>query len=162
MTGLVKAVRGKVDDACVTSGHLQKEGCAVKLRDAPFTRLIIDFDKPGSPLGQDQKRCDYLFVAEVTGKPGLVVPLELMRGKVEARKVVEQLQAGACAAERLVPSSLKISFHPVLAFGGGLHKSERTAMKRKVVFHGYSKPIFLIRCGDQLTKALGAAKPRGP
>ena len=161
MTGLVAAVRKKVDDACVTNGRLQKEGCSVKLRDAPPTRLIIDFDRPGSPLGPDQKRCDYLFVAAVTGKLGWVVPLELMSGRVDASKVVGQLQAGACAAEQLVPSNLTISFHPVLASGGGMHKSERTAMRKKVVFRGYSEPIRRIRCGDQLTKALGVAKAKG-
>ena len=45
-------------------GRLRKEGCKVSLNDAPEPRLIVDFDKPGSPLGQNQTRCDYLFVAD--------------------------------------------------------------------------------------------------
>ena len=51
MTGLVKAVAGMLDQRCMVSGRLKKEGCAVSLKDAPAPRLIVDFDKPGSPLG---------------------------------------------------------------------------------------------------------------
>ena len=54
---------------------------------------------PESPLGQDQKRCDYLFVAEDPADSGWVVPLELKSGRVDVFHSVEQLQAGARFAE---------------------------------------------------------------
>ena len=159
MTGLVATVRGKLDEACVRSRRLRKEGCSVSLRDAPQPRLIIDLDKPGSPLSQNQTRCDYLFVAEVPSKRDWVVPLELKSGGLDAGKVVEQLQAGARAAEKLVQPSRTIRLCPVLAYGGSMHRAERTVMKQKsswVRFHDYSEPVRQIRCGSPLTQALRA------
>ena len=159
MTGLVEAVRGKVDKACVENKGLKKKGCKISLQGAPRLRLVINFDKPGSPLGQNQKRCDYLFVGEVPHKRGWIVPLELKRGGEDATsQIVGQLQAGARAAEQLFSSNLTIIFRPVFASGGSMHKAQRTAMKKKinrVRFRDCYEPIRRLRCGDPLTRALG-------
>lgn len=58
MTGLLETVRTKTDDKCLELGKCEKDGCGVSLKDVPKSRLVIDFDKPGSPLGEDQSRCD--------------------------------------------------------------------------------------------------------
>jgi len=71
---------------------------------------------PGRPLAADETRCDYLLIAE--GKfhaCGWVAVLELKRGKLHADMIVEQLQAGASAAERLVPQGRRVAFRPIAA-----------------------------------------------
>ena len=157
MTGLVETVRGKVENTCVRSGRLRREGCTVSLQGAPQLRLVIDFDKPGSPLERQQTRCDYLFVAEVPAKSGWLAPLELKRGKLDASEVVGQLRAGARAAEQLVPDTMPVNFRPIAAFGGGITKSERNelrANRNKVRFHGTAESVRLIKCGGKLTQGL--------
>ena len=159
MTGVVETVRGKVENTCVISGRLKKEGCSVSLKDAPQPRLIIDFDKPGSPLGKNQTRCDYLFVAEVSSKPGWVVPIELKKGRLDASKAVEQLRAGASAAEQLVPNTVTVNFRPVVASGGNkAERAELRAERNRVRFHGTAQPVRLIKCGDKLIEAFDQVK----
>ena len=153
MTGLVSTVRNQVAGECLVT-KCSKQGCSVSMQDAPHTRLIIDFDKPCSPLGPHQRRCDYLFVADVLRKPGWIVPLELKGGTVRASQVTEQLQAGAHAAELLVPNRMKANFRPVVVFRKHMHRAERKALKKNVRFHSCPEPVFLLRCGDRLTKVL--------
>ena len=50
---------------------MSKDNCDVGLKDVPERHLIIDFDKPGSPLGTREICCDYLFVAERGDTPRL-------------------------------------------------------------------------------------------
>ena len=157
MTGLVETVRGKVENTCVHSGRLRKEGCTASLQDAPQPRLIIDFDRPGSPLEGQQTRCDYLLVAEDPGKPSWVVPTELKKGQLDTSQVVGQLKAGARAAEQLVPDTTAVNFRPIAAYGGGITKSERKelrANRNKVRFHGTAESVRLIKCGGKLTQGL--------
>ena len=160
MKGLVETVRGKVESTCVINRGLRKEGCVVSLRDAPKPRLIIDFDKPGSPLGKHQTRCDYLFVAEVPNKLGWVVPLELKKGRLDASGVVGQLKAGASAAEELVPDTVTVNFRPVVASGGNkAERAELRLVRNKVRFHGTAEYVRLLKCGDKLIDAFNQTKP---
>ena len=125
---------------------------------APEPHLIVDFDKPGSPLGPDQTRCDFLFIAEGAEGRSWVVPLELKRGRLHADEVVRQLQEGARFAERLVPSNEPIRFRPVAA-SSSRPKAERDRLKRRssrVRFHGHFEAIRLMSCSAPLTEALGA------
>ena len=157
MGGSVETIRGKVEDTCVHSGRLRKEGCTVSLQDAPQPRLIIDYDKPGSPLEGQEKRCDYLLVAGVNDKPIWVAPLELKRGALDTSKVVGQLRAGADAAEKLVPDTMPVNFRPITACGGGITKAERNALRdkrNKVPFHGTAEFVRLIKCGGKLIQGL--------
>ena len=158
MTGLVENVRNTLDQRCLVNGGLKKRGCKVSIKGAPSPRLIVDFDKPGSPLGSHQTRCDYLFFAEDAEGLGWVAPLELKRGRLHADEVVRQLQAGACAAEELVSSNEPVTFRPVAA-SGRKSKAERNKLKSKgsrVWFHGRAKAVKLISCGAPLAGALGA------
>lgn len=155
VTGLVEAVRNEANDKCFEPGKCRKDGCGISLEGMPSSRLIIDFDKPCSPLGKKEKRCDYLLVADDDSK-GLVAALELKSGSYKAGEVLEQLRAGARAAENLVPERMKVRFRPVLVFGKAPHKSERDKLKRtgKVSFHGDAQFIRLIKCGGNLAEKL--------
>ena len=77
----------------------------------PF--VLIDMDQPCSPSGENGKRCDYLFFSGYEGKDW-VVPMELQKGKASASKIVEQLQAGAVIAEKLVPKGSILNSVPRL------------------------------------------------
>lgn len=152
MSGLVARALANVDGRCVAK-RIRKEGCTVSLSGAPTARLIVDLDKPGSPIGQADVHCDYLFVAEDDAAGGWVAPLELTTGPVDASKFVGQLRAGASAAERLVPRNVAAKFRPIAVYGGGSHIAERRKLQRndsKVSFHGMREPVRLIKCGTKL------------
>jgi len=155
VTGLVKRVRAELDTRClIQGGGLGKEGCRIRLEGTPRTRVAIDFDKPGSPLGQNETRCDYLFVAESSGNPGWIVPLELKSGKVDVSRATDQLQAGAEFAERLFASNRDVEFFPVIA-SGSVPKAERRALQTsRVRFRQRNERIRRVTCGDRLIKAL--------
>ena len=156
MIGLVKTACAALDQRCLVSGTLNKNGCKIPMQGTPGPHLIVDFDKPGSPLAPNQTRCDYLYVAEDAGGPGWVAPLELQRGCLHATKVVRQLQAGATAAEGFVPSNEPVRFRPFAAYGRS-HKAERNKLKRKnshIRFHGRAEAVRLISCGNPLAQVL--------
>lgn len=152
MTGLVSEVSARVSPDCLTQ-RCRRPGCSVSLKGAPSPRLIIDFDKPGSPLGQSDTRCDFLFIAEDNDESGWVAPLELKSGSVDASQAIKQLRAGARVAEEIVPQNAKVNFRPVLACKG-IPKAERTALKSKVRFRRQTEALRLIKCGALLKQAL--------
>ena len=152
MSGLVARARANVDDRCIAT-RIRRPGCRVVLDGAPASCLIVDFDEPGSPLGDADARCDYLFVAEDDAAGGWVAPLELTTGPVDASKFVRQLRAGASAAEQLVPKNAAAKFRPIAVYGGGSHIAERRALQRndsQVSFHGMREPVRLMKCGMRL------------
>ena len=158
MTGLVNAVRDRLEPKCLVNGGLKKDGCKVSMAHAPQPRLVVDFDKPGSPLGADRTRCDYLFIAEDNDGLGWIAPLELKRGRLYAKMVVGQLQAGASAAEKFVPADAPVRFRPVAA-SGSVSKAERDVLRKKgnkVRFYGHVEAVRLMSCGAPLTGALCA------
>jgi len=157
MTGLVDKVRGKLNERCLVT-RLKKQGCKVVMTDAPSPKLIVDFDKPGSPLPSPDTRCDYLVIAEgeQTHSHGWVVPLELESGKLTAHKVVKQLQKGASAAEKLIPRREPIRFRPV-AVSGTRRKHELNLLKKKsnaIRFHECTEPVRFMSCGAPLVQVL--------
>ncbi len=156
MSGLVQRVRAKVDDRCIAT-RIRKSGCRLSLAGAPAPRVIVDFDKPGSPLGPSDQRCDYLFVADATDRDGWVAPLELKSGQFHAGEFVRQLQAGATAAEEWVPRSAKVRFRPIAVVGGGMTKDEwnKSRQKRNAVrFHGRSELLRSLSSGQKLADEL--------
>lgn len=157
MTGVVKVVRAALDPRCTASRTLRKDGCAVSLKEAPTPRVIVDFDKPGSPQGRSQVRCDYLVVADGNTAFAWVAPLELKKGKLQTSQVVRQLRAGANAAERYVAANKEVRFRPVAAVGKVSKKADREKLRlraNRVRFHHHVEVVRLISCGDALTKAL--------
>ncbi len=156
MTELVKAVRGRLSETCFVK-RMRREGCAVSLKGAPRPNLIVDLDKPGAPLGPQDKRCDYLFFADGNEGPGWVVVLELKRGSLSAGEIIRQLRAGAVAAEEIVPEDEPVNFRPVAVSGGGTRKAEWKKLKdetAKIRFHGRPETVRFIGCGEQLTRVL--------
>ena len=156
MTGLVERVRRALDPKCLVKGGLKKKGCKVMMTDAPSPRLIVDFDKPGSPLAANATRCDYLLIAEGEHADGWVVVIELKGGRLDADEIVRQLRAGASAAERFVHQGEAFRFRPVAA-SGSVPKYERTKLRDKanmIGFHGHEERVRLMHCGDRLAMAL--------
>lgn len=157
MTGLLRAVRAKVPGTCILEEgrRCEKNGCRIMFEDAPRPYLVIDLDEEGSPLGEQQRRCDYLFVADGDEGAGCVAALELKRGNFRAGEVVEQLQAGAAAAEKVVPENITVSFCPVVV--GAAHKEEMYKLRKKgVSFRGRRKTVRSVRCGGRFTAKLCA------
>ncbi len=154
MTALLNAVRKKIDKHCLVKGGLKKEGCRVLMTDTPSPRLVIDFDKPGSPLPNIETRPDYLLIAESKDAHGLVAVLELKRSNLKMDRTAQQLQAGASAAEKLVRPSEKLRFRPV-AVSSSVGKHRRNKLRREsitIMFHGQKEHIHLMKCGDKLTE----------
>ena len=144
---MLAAVRSQVPPSC-TVESIRGQGCSVSLDGAPADRLIIDFDKPGSPLAPNQTRCDYLFLAELANKPGLIYPIELKAGRAGPGDVRDQLQAGANVAARLTPTDCEVKLLPILASGSD--KAGRKRIRAAVLFRGREIPIRRIRCGAPL------------
>lgn len=158
MTGIVEACRRKIVESCIEDGPLSRKGCEISLEGAPQPRVVIDFDKPGSPLNERQKRCEYLFVAERDGGGGWVVPMEFKSSGINVSRVAKQLRAGARAAEKLVPKQ-KVSFRPVAVVCDSLGKKQTRDLKDKsnaVRYRGRCEPVRILRCGALLTEVLNA------
>ncbi len=150
--GLVEKIRERIAPTCIHDGRIAREGCGLPLKDAPNVRLVIDCDKPGSPLDANQKRCDYLFIAEVPGKPNWIAPLELKKRNLDASKVVDQLRAGERAIEELIGDKVEVDFRPA-AVSLGIDKAQRNALKKHrhyVRFRNRNEPVRLIKCGAPL------------
>ena len=118
-------------------------------------RVLVDMDRflpPGA-----KERCDFLLVSN---RDNWVVPLELKKGKMHARKTLRQLQAGARVADTLIPIKRRTKFRPVMA-SGEIHRSELNLLKKqKVSFRGQEATVARVRCGGDLSRdILGRALP---
>ena len=90
MTGTIASIRSRLGAKCIVK-QCRKDGCSVSLAGTPQQRLIVDFDKPGSPIGPAAPRCDYLFLADPSCRDLWVAPVELKKGTVDASKAIKQL-----------------------------------------------------------------------
>ena len=155
MTRLVSGILCKADSDAIVKGGLKKEGCKVSLRGAPDPRVVVDFDRPGSPLGEREAKCDYLLAAGGDRGSGWLVLLELKRGRLDAAQVVKQLRAGAGAAEDLVPVGVPVRFRPVAATGS-TPKAERQKLRRigNIRFRGQQEDVRLMSCGAPIAEVL--------
>ena len=161
MMNLVERTRRALDSRCLVKGGLSKDGCKVVMTDVPSPKLIIDFDKPGSPLEADETRCDYLLIAAGEHAHGWVVVLELKRGRLNADEVARQLRAGASAAEKRILKKRILQNEPVrfrpVVVSGSTSKHERNLLKKKsnaVRFHGHTETIQRVKCGAPLFEEL--------
>ena len=150
---LVQSVRSHIDPQCVVRS-CKKQGCKVPLSKAPAEHVVLDLDKPGSPFSEQETRCDYLVFLEGDGEVGQAVALELKRGQAQVG-IVDQLQAGADIAARLIPKDENVDFTPVAAHKGIHSKVRKILVKRAVKFRQQRFPVLLITCGTPLMKALG-------
>ncbi len=152
MPGLLAAIRSQVPVSCLKA-RVRKEGCNVSLEGIPKSRLIVDFDAPGSPLAPDARRCDYLLIVEMAGRLDLVSPVELKRGRIDLSEVKLQLQAGVRVAESMIPRDVDAQLIPVVA-SRSVSTHERITTRETVRFRNNNIPIRQIRCRQSLTKLL--------
>ena len=150
-------VKTKIDPQCISRDKLNKVGCNVSLKDVPDPKLVVDFDRPGAPLGENDKRCDYLVVADCRDCSWVSV-LELKKGKLDASQVVEQLRAGACATAKLIPSNEAEAarFRPVV-FCRGRSRHEMKKLKvrsNSIAFHKQREVVRVMDCGGKLSNVL--------
>lgn len=153
MTSLVEKFQTKLDGGCLVE-KIKKGRCGVSLANIPQNRLVVDLDKEESPLDINQKRCDYLVIAENCHNQGWVVPLEIKGGDPKLSHVCEQLQAVAVWTEAQVTSDMKFSFIPTVA-SGKLTKFAKSNLKSATVkFRGKDEKVRRIRCGGGLAEVL--------
>ena len=149
MTELLSTVRNRIAQSCIVS-RCHKDGCSVALPQSARHRLIIDCDRPGSPFGPNDTKCDCLLFEETPSGAGRAIPIELKSGRIRASAVIEQLQAGAQAVENLLPREIAVQLQPLLAYGK-IPKGEKATLDKGFVrFRGKPYPIRKIRCGTQL------------
>lgn len=148
---LLQVVRNQLSTECLAN-RIRKRRCSLRLDGIPSNRLIVDLDRPAGPIGIHQRRCDYLFFAEVVAGTDWVAPIELKSGAVKATEVHGQIQSGVLAVERLVPAKMTVRLVPIVA--GSCHKAERMHLGRlKVTFRGAVTRIRLRPCNSPLATA---------
>ena len=154
MPRTVDRVRRAVPDECQVT-MCRKEGCTLKLSGALSPYVLIDMDRCPTLVGQNQSKCDYIFVGH--SNAAWVAVMELKRGKPKASELVAQIRAGVRIAERIVPADSQVRFVPIAVYGGGLRRIERDRLlsgRNRITFRGESRPIKLVRCGTTLAAAL--------
>ena len=154
---VVETVRTKTDPQCHAT-TCRDGRCALSLKDLPKPYVLISLEHEAAPVETRRAHCDYLFVGGSDEKGGpWVAPVELTASPARVSKILPQLRAGAGIADRLLPQNVQVRFRPVAAYGGELHRVERTGFLKsanRVVFRSKPVPVKLVRCGSPLRKAL--------
>ena len=137
-------------------------GCSVGLKNAPQPFCLIQMDCDKLPIGQNEKRCDYIFIG---GSDGIwLVPMELKKGALGASEVKKQLQAGAQFAEKIILKNEQILFLPIAVFGRKAHPTELRKLRQpanRIRFRNQRFSIQLLKCGRHLFEAINkVAKSR--
>ena len=156
MANLARLVRERVPKECVARTY-SRDGCSIRLTDAPAVHVTVDLDCPALPLRAGTKRCDFVFVGEEARRDGhaWVVPIELKSGAFSARTVAAQLQAGADLADQWLPANARFQFVPVVAHGQGIRREKLKALQKSAVtLRGQKRRPRLLRCGSPLRQAL--------
>ena len=155
MSGTVASIARIIPDSCRTT-HCNKDKCRVDLAGAPPVRVIVDMDCNDLPIPAAEKRCDYLFIGEERNATW-VAPIELKSGRLSVSEVSEQLEGGTRMANMWLPQGVTLQFAPVLAHGKKIHRNDLNRLRdKRLQLRGQRKGITVIKCGDRLTKALGA------
>ena len=150
---VVEDIERVIPSGCVAT-RCRKEKCSVSLKDVPSPSVLIDLDHPEAPVGQNEKRCDYIFIG---GSVKVwVAPMELKSGKPEASEIAPQLQAGADLADKIVPRDAKVQLRPIAIFGGSAPRDTRVFAKSayRIRFRNQRLQIKLHKCRTPLALAL--------
>ena len=155
VNGVVDVVRQRISDGRCLVDDVGKGGCGVSLTGVPPARAVVDLDAPGAPLGPARVRCDYLFFAD----PNLVAPIEIKDSEPDVVRAARQLQAGADAADDLLPRDREIVCRPVLV-SRSLRRRKQIDLRQAVVrFRGRGERVRRVVCGDPLTEAFEVRSP---
>ncbi len=153
----MERVSESINQSCQSTGKVSRVGCRVDMTDVPTPKLIIDFDKPRTPLSGNEVRCDYFLVSKDQNSDfSWVAVLELKAGSLKTSQAVKQLQAGASAVEKLISKGEAIRFRPVVVCRG-MHNEQIKILREKsnhIKLHEKKEPIRHIRCGSKLMNAL--------
>ena len=156
---VTQVVRSAIPRGCITR-RCREEGCSLSLSGTSQQAFAIDMNHDDSPSDQNQTHCDFLFVGSLSGQnEEWVVPIELKRGEIGASEARDQLQAGADAADQLVPHGLDFRFLP-LAVSRSMNSAERAQLRKdshKIRFRGRRVLAERTRCGSQLADILRRA-----
>lgn len=160
---LVAELRDLLDKACIVKSITRREGrtrLRIDIQNEMDEHIVIDFDAPVLKLSKNNPRPDFLFVSVAGGSPnsnalggsGRLVPIEMSAGSSKsARKITEQLQAGADWANNLIDRRHAPTLLPI--YLGGIKKIEQEKLRSdesKVKFRGKRKLIKMISNGERL------------
>lgn len=130
----------------------EDEGCCVSLGGVGPAFLLVDPEvERGSPIPPGRKRCDFIAFAERDAVLHVAV-LELKSGRFDPAEVVEQLQEGAQAVERICRWRKQDHFQAVLVHGRNIRKRDRTRMT--VRFQDVPCRVRRETCGTSMLKIL--------
>ena len=159
---LVSEVRRKVKPSCCKRAVRQGKDKQlwVDLSGEPGDWLVVKLDGDDSPMDENKKRPDFLFVSDTRRSaksqeqagPGRLSPIEVSKGK--AKKMSEiRPQLQACAD--WVAQTIDTKFHPRLVpvYLGALGRHEQMELRLKrsqVRFRGQSQIIQRMNSGQPL------------
>ena len=149
MVGVIKAFG--IDEETQKSfvNSCTKGSCTLKTEGIKRPYKIIDLDKPGSPLGNQKKRCDYLLL--VGGQKRWVMPIELKGGKISVTDTAAQLKAGAQCAEEKFCQESEFNFRPILVCCSIRSFKRKQLRSCEICVLGKKERIQIVRCGKELT-----------
>ena len=157
---MVPIVRERLPKECLTRTYA-RDGCSVRLTDAPAEHVTVDLDCPALPLPAGKKRCDFVFVGEDARdgrSDAWVAPIELKSGAFSASTVVAQLQTGADLADQWLPANAMFNFVPVVAHGRIRRKELEILRNNPITLREQKRRPFLLRCDSPLRQALDATR----
>ncbi len=157
MKGIINDFAEKYENALEKSGTLDKQGCRVPLEGIPSSFLVIDLDKEGSPVGNQETRCDFLFVSEIEDEVCIFSPLEFKKGELDASQVVKQLQSGVNLLEDHPDISRNVKLVPIAVSGQNPKAQLKKLAKSsyQILFKGRQIKVSYMRCGSRLMDVLG-------
>lgn len=157
-------LRSSIPHTCCVMTINKKKGdtiSKINLKSETGDWLVIDFDKPGSPLKMADTRPDYLFVSDRGGvkmikgqtNPGRLVPIEMSQGRSKnLRKLSSQLQAAINWVESVLDEKHKPTLVPI--FVGTMNHHVWNQLKRRseyrVAFRGQKVTIRRINSGNSI------------
>lgn len=160
MSNILKNIKDKIGAENCRRSCCTRDGCKVDLEGTPSTRVIADADCEFLDAFFPGKRCDFILFFQDSDGTVVIAPLELKHGRAEANSTAEQLQAGACFAERMIQESCGSVCpvcQPILFHGRRLHRVQREELNRaKIRFRGAQLTIQTAKCCQpgNLAKAL--------
>ena len=160
----VDEVKAQTEPECHATS-CSDSGCSLSMSGAPEPNALIHVDSSSFRvrhgqwrLPDNQRRCDYLFVAGNDEDRPWVVPVELTTGRKEVSDFMAQIDGGIMVADELLPEGIRYQFNPV----GGCHLRalrggvgvELRKQNNYVNFRGQRRGIELVECHTRLVNAL--------
>lgn len=156
---VLSSVSKQLNEKCLAECCCDSDCCLSLVNLDASMYVLIYLEVPDSPIPQDVPHCDYLFIGYRPECSSIwVVPVELSTGRNKRLgQFIEQLEAGAALADRLMPSDsdIDVRFVPVAAapFSVGRIRALRRDFA-PITFRTFKSSPFVLDCGDSLIDAL--------